>query len=330
MLTQTYLFKKDKTIPAKKFEVAVVTHAKDADEIKKALSSEGDRSDHKAIASDESIALTWNTLKRCHVDLDVSGKVLLTNNGYNKKEDFLTYKKRLEGNLIYIGQLAQALSKSSTQLPISVLCLQEVSTDVLKPEEIDALLKKNQFTIRAGKDSKSEEYLVKICTEKKNELLVTAYDPEKVKYIEICALPATISEIQIHENRILAVKFFDKTIEKEFVVVNVHQNSAAVNVAQDEAKSSSAVFDVAHLLEHFQKMNIACIVTGDFNTKTIPLSEEAGKMILNLNANIYWDLHSQSFQPDSCDHIIMNEKYYREFMPYLRVVMSQRLPALKV
>jgi hypothetical protein len=247
--------------------------------------------------------------------------VLETNNGFNRNEDAEAYKKRLIDNLMHLGVLVKSHNSHPSNVPVSVLCMQEITPGALTPAEMESLFNHHHFTMRCGdeKETKPEQYLTQECTEKKNELLAIAYDPSKVKFVELCALPAHLSKVQRDENRFQAVKFFDKKTKQEFVAVNVHQNWGAVNASHaGDASLSPATKDIAILLEHFYKMGVACIITGDFNTNNIKLSAEAGKIIIGKNANMFWDLAKGVYQSDSCDHIIMNEKYCREFLPALQ------------
>jgi hypothetical protein len=302
-----------------KFELETVTHTKSVAEIRNLLKTMNDCSDHLPVMHRECVTATWNMLKQCSVELDQAGTVTKTNNGFNRSENLAEYQTRLISNLCEIGKLASTHNSDSANMPVSVLCLQEITSHALDPLEMDKQLRAHGFTICRNPE-KNEDHLIQECTEKKDEILVMAYDYKKVSYLQSYAIPAAILSVtQANEARFQAAKFRDKATQEVFVVVNAHQNWDAVNVTHTNESEPSSNHDVMHILEHFHKRGLPCIITGDFNTTNIPLPSENGKIVIAKNANMCWNFKTVGYQLDSCDHIVMNEKYYRELLPAMKL-----------
>jgi hypothetical protein len=310
---------KNPTADECKFEVQVVSHANDVDEIVKILEKNGNCSDHLPVTHFEVMTLTWNMLKKCRVLIDSdSRRVVSTNNGFNINEDIDSYKMRLKKNLSYVVNLVSSYNENPFCLPISVLCLQEITADALSLDEIDELLQVNHFTVKAS----DGYYLAQKCGSRKDELLMMAYDPRKITYVGSYPLSEIDGLAQMSEARFQAIKFLDQLTQIEFVILNLHQNWRMVNTVDDMKEEPAGVEDIYYILQYFQKMEIPCIITGDFNTKKIKLPKEAGKIVIGLNANMFWNLEKGQYQLDSCDHIIMNEMYVRKVLPILQQMIQ--------
>jgi hypothetical protein len=312
------LIKARQYMHAQKFAFETVTHTNSVSEIRNLLKTMNDCSDHLPVMHRDALTATWNMLKQCSVEENEVGIVIKTNNGFNRGESPAEYQARLISNLGDIGKLASAQTSDLANIPVTVLCLQEITSDALKPIDIDQQLRASGFTIYRNPEQ-VEAHLIQECTEKKDEILVTAYDYNKVACLESYSIPASIlSTTQANEARFQATKFMDKATQQVFVVVNAHQNWDAVNVTHANESEPSSNHDVMHILDYFQKLGLPCIITGDFNTTNIPLPTENGKIVIGKNANMCWNFKTAGYQLDSCDHIVMNEKYYREFLPNMR------------
>lgn len=315
-----------------KFQVEVVDHAHKTDAMYISAKSKQYQSDHLPIAHSESIAMTWNTLNRCSTSFDAErGIVKRTNNGFIINETIVEYKNRFLNNLSYLGEFIRRHNADPLNIPVKIACLQETSKEVIDVApadgkvtlaQIDSQLKNINFTIcsqlsEVVTTNQQNTYLVQEYGNKKSRVLMTAYDATKVEYRGVVSLPKTICEQHLEHNCFQASQFFDKEAQKLFIVVNVHQDWDLVNIATDLGKGPVAAHDIYNILEYFHRMDIPCIVTGDFNTKNIGLTNEAGKAVININANVTWNIPNNVVNKDACDHIIMNEKYCRVLYPAL-------------
>lgn len=257
-------------------------------------------SDHFPITDEDALTLSWNTLQQC--EIYKNEKSVFCNNGFGKVEDKKEYQQRRARLLAHLtGKLVCSINDAVDKVPVRVICLQEIQGS---DKEIQASLRGDFEVARIDdKDNTiSREYGASGCR-------LVMLHRSSLEPIQLCDL----SHLNLdHPDRYLAVKFQDVYTKDEFVVVNVHQDFASVEIGKKPGLVNLKLIQV-------EFSGIPCIITGDFNSNNLLLKEEGGKIVKGVNTNLMWDAKVGNIksQLGTCDHIIMNAKYRQSLLPKL-------------
>lgn len=265
-------------------------------------------SDHLPMHDSDSIVMSWNTLQRCTSRKAVNnGEVTVFNNGFCKVESEDDYRTRTAGLLAWLThEYVSSVNNSPGQAPVKIICLQEMEAG---EDDIEKHLS-NGFRIArlGGKPGSISHKYAKQC----QLVMLHSADVEPVEKCDLSSLNLVKAE------RYQAVRFRHAQTKTDFIVVNVHQDWAAVERGDKPGLGN---------LKLIQKLFAAvpCIITGDFNTSNMPLDEEAGKLIRGENTNLVCASPLDKVQESlgACDHIILNQCYCSGFLPALRPANAQ-------